>query len=119
MIILLADERDLLKYVSSLDLEVFNFLDQQEIPVAIYFNGVLGISEETLNSEYMAAFRIVKEDFSRHLLKRFRKPVAVIPVSSCKFPGTDYQTEGLPPESGFGELQLVKWSPGEVTILPS
>ena len=115
--ILLADERDLLKYVSSLNLEVFNFLDQQEGPTAIYFEGLLGISDEVLNNEHRAPFRIVKEDFSRHLLKRFRKPVAVIPVAPGFISGSVYQVKDLSKPVECCEQQLVIWSPGSSTIL--
>ncbi len=115
--VLLADERDLLKHVSGLDLDVFNFLDQQQVPVAIYFDGLLGISDHILNKEHSAPFRIVKEDFSRHLLKRFKKPVAAMSIRSMLNPGSFYQVKGLSWNDEFLEQQLVHWSSGNVTIL--
>ncbi|MBZ5856664.1 Sua5/YciO/YrdC/YwlC family protein [Flavihumibacter profundi] len=79
-VVLIADERDLLQYVSALDLAVFDWLDQQVNPVAIWFEGVLGLAENLLDDHGGVAIGLVKEGFAHDLIKRFRRPLAVTPL---------------------------------------
>jgi L-threonylcarbamoyladenylate synthase len=75
MIILVADERDILKYIAAPDLAVFDYLQQQTRPTTIIFNGAIGLAENLISSDGSIAIRIVKDEFCRHLIKRFRKPL--------------------------------------------
>lgn len=75
LVVLLADERDLLQYVAAPDPAVFDYIEQADKPTSIIYDNVLGLADNVLASDGSAAIRIVKEDFCRHLLKRFRKPV--------------------------------------------
>lgn len=77
-VILVADERDLIQYVSALDLAVFEWMEQQEEPFAAWFDGVIGLAECLLNDKGAALITLVKDDFTRHLVKRFRLPLAGI-----------------------------------------
>jgi L-threonylcarbamoyladenylate synthase len=79
-VVLIADERDLLQYVSALDLAVFDWLDQQVNPVAIWFEGILGLAEILLDGQGGVAIGLVKEGFTHDLIKRFRRPLAVMPL---------------------------------------
>lgn len=115
--ILLADEKDLLKYVSSLDLEIFNFLDQQKTPVAILCDGLVGISDEVLDKDHKVPVRIAREDFSRHLLKRFRKPLAVFTAGPQCLGEAAYSVSDSVINHIFEPQRIVMWSPKEVVIL--
>ena len=75
MIVLVADERDVLQYVASPDLELFDYLDQQNKPTTVIYDGAIGLAENLVAKDGSVAIRICKEDFCRHLLKRFRKPI--------------------------------------------
>jgi L-threonylcarbamoyladenylate synthase len=75
MIVLLADERDLIQYVAHVDLAVFNYLDTVSKPTTIIYDGAIGLAENLVAGDGSIAIRIVKEDFCRHLIKRFRKPI--------------------------------------------
>lgn len=75
LIILLATERDILKYVASPDLEVFNYLAGTTKPTTVIYDQGLNVANEILNEDGSIAIRLVKEDFCRHLLKRFKKPI--------------------------------------------
>jgi len=74
-ILLLADKRDLLQYVTTLDLEVFNYLDQVTKPTTVVYPQVVGIAENLLAPDGSAAFRIVQEPFCKHLIKRLKAPL--------------------------------------------
>ena len=75
MIVLLADERDLLQYVAAPDLQVFDYLDKVTKPTTVVYDGIIGLAENLLAEDGSAGIRIVKEPFCKHLIKRFRKPI--------------------------------------------
>lgn len=75
LIVLLASERDVLRYVANPDLEVFDYLAEVTKPTTVIYDQGLNVAEEVLNEDGSIAIRLVKEDFCRHLLKRFKKPV--------------------------------------------
>ena len=75
MIILVGDEKDILKYVAAPDPAVFDFLEKQTKPTTIIFDGAIGLPGNLIAEDGSIAIRIVKDDFCRHLVKRFRKPI--------------------------------------------
>lgn len=132
MIVLLADERDILQYVAGIDLAVFDFLHKVSKPTTVIYNGAIGLADNLVNEDGSIAIRIVKEDFCRHLLKRFRKPIV----------STSANLSGEPTPRNFAEIPLhilnavdyvveyrqndhsiaapsavVRWENGEVTVI--
>jgi L-threonylcarbamoyladenylate synthase len=75
MIVLVADERDILKYVAEPDLRVFDYLKQTHKPTTVIYQGAIGLAENLIGSDGTVAIRVVKDTFCRHLIKRFRKPI--------------------------------------------
>lgn len=115
LIVLLADERDLLQYVVAPDPGVFDYLDNVKKPTTIIYNGVIGLAEEMLAADGSAGIRIVKEDFCRHLIKRFRKPIV----------STSANISGEPTPRIFSEISeiikssvdyVVQWKQEDTTI---
>jgi len=75
MIVLVAEERQVLQYVSAPDMEVFDYLDAAIKPTTVIYPGAIGLADNLIGPDGSIAIRICKEVFCRHLLKRFRKPV--------------------------------------------
>jgi len=75
MIILVTDERDVLKYVAAPDPAVFDFIEMQTRPVTIIFEHALGLPDNLVAEDGSIAIRIVRDEFCRHLIKRLRKPI--------------------------------------------
>jgi L-threonylcarbamoyladenylate synthase len=75
MIVLLADERDVLKYVAAPDLQVFDYLETIEKPTTVIYDGAIGFADNLIGQDGTIAIRICKEEFCRNLIKRFRKPI--------------------------------------------
>ena len=75
LIVLLADERDVLKYVASLDLGLFDYLTTTQKPTTVIYDGAIGLAENLVASDGSIGIRVVKETFCKHLIKRFRKPL--------------------------------------------
>ena len=75
LIILVADERDVLKFVASPDLAVFDFLETQPRPTTVIYENAIGLPDVLVAEDGSIAIRIVRDEFCRHLIKRFRKPI--------------------------------------------
>lgn len=75
MIILVADERDVLQYVAAPDLAVFDFIEEQTRPTTIIFEDAVGLPDNLVAEDGSVAIRIARDEFCRHLVKRLRKPI--------------------------------------------
>jgi L-threonylcarbamoyladenylate synthase len=75
MIILVADERDILQYVAAPDPAVFDFIQEQKKPTTIIFENAIGLPDNLVSSDGSIAMRLVKDPFCRHLIKRLKKPI--------------------------------------------
>jgi L-threonylcarbamoyladenylate synthase len=93
LIVLLADERDILKYVSQPDPAIFNYLHTLKKPTTIIYTGPVNLAEN-LSEEGTIAIRLIKEEFCRHLIKRFRKPIV----------STSANISGEPTPTWFGAI---------------
>ncbi len=97
MIVLLAEQRDLLHYVAQPDLGVFEFLNEVNKPTTVIYNDAIGLAENVVNKNGTIAIRIVNEVFCKHLLKRFRKPIV----------STSANVSGYPPPQIFGDIDIL------------
>ena len=75
MVILLAEEKDIVRYVTQPDFAVFDFLKDAVKPTTIIYDGAIGLAENVINKDGTVAIRITKDSFCRHLIKRFKKPI--------------------------------------------
>ena len=75
LIVLMADERDVLKYTSQPDLSVFDFLRTVQKPTTIIYESPVGLADNLTGSDGTIAIRLTEDPFCRHLIKRFRKPI--------------------------------------------
>ncbi len=74
-IILMADQRDVLRYTSQPDLRIFDYLRSVGKPTTVIYEGAVGLADNLLNADGTIAIRLVNDPFCRHLIKRFRKPI--------------------------------------------
>ncbi|MFL5811741.1 MAG: L-threonylcarbamoyladenylate synthase [Flavisolibacter sp.] len=75
MIILVTDEREVLQYVAAADLAVFDFIEEQTRPTTVIFENAIGLPDNLIAADGSIAIRMVRDEFCRHLIKRFRKPI--------------------------------------------
>ena len=75
MIVLLANERDLITYVSAPDMKVFEYLDKVQKPTTIIYEGAIGLADNLISNDGTIGIRIVKDAFCNHLIKRLGKPL--------------------------------------------
>jgi len=94
LIVLVADERDVLQYVASPDLQVFDYLQSAAKPTTVIYEGAIGLADNVVNEDGSIAIRIVSEPFCKHLIRRFRKPLV----------STSANTSGQPTPRVFDEI---------------
>jgi L-threonylcarbamoyladenylate synthase len=75
MIILVAEEKDVLKYTAAPDLRLFDHLRQLPNPTTVIYEQGIGLAENLLASNGSIAIRITRDPFCRYLVKRFRHPI--------------------------------------------
>lgn len=75
LIVLLAGQRDILKYTSQPDLRIFDFLKIVQKPTTVIYEGAIGLAPNLVNADGTIGIRLVDDEFCRHLIKRFRKPI--------------------------------------------
>jgi L-threonylcarbamoyladenylate synthase len=75
MIVLVAEENDILQYVPNPDISVFDYLHQAEKPTTVIYPAAIGLADNLIAADGSIAMRIVQDTFCRHLIKRFRKPI--------------------------------------------
>ena len=75
LIILVADAREVMKYVAHPDPRVFEYLESIQKPTTVIYEGAIGLASNLASEDGSIAIRIVQDEFCRHLIKRFRKPI--------------------------------------------
>jgi L-threonylcarbamoyladenylate synthase len=133
MIVLLADEKELLQYVAHVDLQVFNYLKKAKKPTTVIYDGALGLARNVIHTDGTVAIRIVKDTFCKHLIKRFRKPIVSTSanlsgdpspatfrdISSAIWQGVDYIVQYRQNDNHIHEpSSIIKWNKdGSVAII--
>ena len=132
MIVLVADEREVLKHVAAPDLAVFDFIEQQLRPTTTIYEGAIGLAHNLIAADGSVAIRIVKDDFCRHLVKRLRKPIVSTSanISGGAAPpnfsniseeikkGVDHVVQWRQDDNTASlSSQIIKWKDGEIVYL--
>lgn len=119
MIILVADERDVLQFVAAPDLAVFDFIEEQVRPTTIIFEHAVGLPDNLVADDGSIAIRIARDEFCRHLVKRLKRPIV----------STSANISGHPSPKNFSEISdairnavdhVVAWRQDDTSVaLPS
>jgi L-threonylcarbamoyladenylate synthase len=75
MIILLAEDKDIIHYITQPDLSVIDYLQTVTKPTTVIYEGATGLAENVISSDGSVAIRITSDAFCRHLIKRLKKPL--------------------------------------------
>jgi len=132
MIVLVADEKDIMQHVAAPDLSLFDYLDKATKPTTVVYEGALGFADNIVAKDGSIAIRICKDEFCRQLIKRFRKPIVSTSANISGMPapkffkeisdeiksGVDYIVQyKQQDETSAQPSSLIKWDNGNVTIL--
>jgi L-threonylcarbamoyladenylate synthase len=75
LIVLVASERDILEHVAAPDLEAFAFMQEQERPTTVIFDGAIGLPGNLVAEDGSIAIRLVRDPFCIHLIRRLGAPI--------------------------------------------
>ena len=132
MIVLAAEERDVLRHTAAADLQVFDYIHKSPKPVTVVYEGAIGFADNLVAADGSIAIRICRDPFCRQLIKRFRKPIV----------STSANISGEKAPAHFGEISneilraadytvkhrqddltkavpssVIRWKNGEVIVL--
>lgn len=132
MIVLVAEEKDILKHVAAPDLQVFDYLEKTSKPTTVIYDGAIGLAENLIGEDGSIAIRICQEPFCRQLLKRFRKPIVstsanisgeavakiFLEINDEVKKGVDYVVNHRRDDNSISEpSSVIKWNNGKVTVI--
>jgi L-threonylcarbamoyladenylate synthase len=132
MIVLVADEKDIMQHVAAPDLSLFDHLDKTTKPTTVVYEGALGFADNLVAKDGSIAIRICKDEFCRQLIKRFRKPIVSTSANISGMPapkffkeisdeiknGVDHVVQFRQEDATSAQpSSLIKWHNGNVTIL--
>lgn len=119
MIVLVAGEQEILKYVAAPDLSVFEFIKQQSRPTSIIYQGAIGLAANLIAPDGSIAIRIVRDEFCRHLIKRLRQPIVSTSANLSGKPAAKIFSE-ISEEIKNGVDHIVQWRQDDTTTsIPS
>ncbi len=132
MIVLVADEKEVLHHVANPDLQLFDYLKKITKPTTVIYDGAIGFANNLIGKDGSIGIRICKDQFCKHLIKRFRKPVVSTSANISGQPaakmfaeindeiknGVDYVVKYRQDDQTIAEpSSVIKWSKGSVIII--
>ena len=96
MIILLADEQDLPNYITEPNPKVFDYIKGIHKPTTVIYEGAINLAKNLINKDGSIAIRIVKDEFCKQLIKKFRQPIV----------STSANISGYPPPTIFADIDV-------------
>ena len=93
MIVLMASEREVMQYVTLLDLSVFDYLETVTKPTTVIYEGVISLAENIIGEDGTVGIRICEDDFCKHLIKRLQKPLVSTSANVSGQPTPSFYTE--------------------------
>ena len=115
MIVLVADEKEILRHVASPGLQVFDHLQKATKPTTVIYEGAIGLAENLIARDGSIALRICHDPFCKHLIKRSRKPIVSTSANISGEPVAKLFTE-IADEIKNGVDYIVKYRQDDQTI---
>lgn len=96
MIVLLADEKEIPKYVLEPNPKIFDYIKGIYKPTTVIYDGAMGLAKNLINKNGSIAIRIVKDLFCKKLISRFSKPIV----------STSANMSGYPAPANFSDIDV-------------
>lgn len=135
LIVLLADEKDILLYITQPNPMIADYLKGLGKPTTVIYDGAVGFADNLVPADGTIAIRVVNDPFCKMLIKRFGKPIVSTSANLSGYPppsifndidmairnGVDYVVEHRQDELGPGRPSaIIKWNAdGSLTVLRS
>jgi len=96
MIILVADENDILNYTDDPTPVIFDYIKGVHRPTTVIYDGARNVAKNLINKDGSIGIRIVNDPFCKKLIQRFGR--AIVSTSS--------NISGYPPPSFFEDIDI-------------
>jgi L-threonylcarbamoyladenylate synthase len=96
MIILLADEKEIVKYVDHETVPVFDFIKGIIKPVTVIYSRARNLAKNLINSDGSIGIRLVSDPFCTRLIRALGKPLV----------STSSNISGYPPPALFTDIDI-------------
>ena len=94
MIILVAEEEDILHYTDHPEPVIFDYIKGVHKPTTVIYDNAKNLAKNLVNKDGSVGIRIVNDDFCRELIKQFGKPIV----------STSSNISGYPPPAFFEDI---------------
>ena len=134
MIVLVSEERDIFRFVAAPDMQLFDYLEMCQKPTTVIYENAIGLASNLINQDGTIAIRICKDEFCRHLIRRFQNPIVstsanfsgdLTPamfkqINQAIINGVDYVVQWRQTETNENSPSaLIKWNGGTIEVLRS
>ncbi len=96
MIILVADEKDILKYTDQQFPSIYDYVKGANKPVTVIYKKAINLAPNLVNSDGSIGIRVVKDEFCRRLIRTFGKPIV----------STSSNISGYPAPGIFADIDI-------------
>jgi L-threonylcarbamoyladenylate synthase len=96
MIVLLANEKDILQYVTQPDPKIFDYIKGVKKPTTFIYEGGIGLAPNLVQQDGTVAIRVTADVFCKQLIKGFHKPIV----------STSANISGYPPPVVFSDIDV-------------
>jgi L-threonylcarbamoyladenylate synthase len=96
MIILLAEEADVLNYTNQENLTIFDYIKGIQKPTTVIYERAKNLAPNLLAADGSVGIRIVKDKFCKELISGFGKPIV----------STSSNVSGYPPPMLFNDIDI-------------
>ncbi len=96
MIVLLANENDILRYVTQPYPKIFDYIKGVHKPTTFIYEGGTNLAANMIQDDGTVAIRLTKDPFCTQLIKRFGKPLV----------STSANISGYPPPAIFEDIDI-------------
>lgn len=93
MIILLAEEKDLLIYVLEPDLRIFDYIKGVHKPTTVIYENARGLASNLISENGTIGIRIINDPFCKQLVSQFQKPVVSTSANITGYPSPSFFTD--------------------------
>jgi L-threonylcarbamoyladenylate synthase len=94
LIILLAEAKDIFKYVANPHPDIVHIINEFEKPTTVIYEQAIGLPDNLINADGTIAIRITKDPFCKTLIKRLKKPLV----------STSANISGMPSPQSFKDV---------------
>lgn len=131
-VVLVNSESEVMQHAASLDLLVFDYLNNTTKPTTVIYDHAIGLAENVIANDGSVAIRICKDEFCKHLIKRFRKPIVSTSANISGMPspqqfsaidnaikiGVDYMVKYRQDENSVAlPSSIIRWKNGQVSVI--